>query len=236
MEVNVLEKLNQIIENKGISQRRLAEKIGKSQGALNFILNGKTKLDLETFFKLCSALEVNPCDVLECTASNETLFTLGDYEYLRFLTLFQVYGEKRVLKPDYLDFIINFSLIVGDEAYQKLYNPKDFVAIIMADLAQSINNLTEEEKQKLQKSKILSAKLENINFLLNAIQNDDKVAISNFRRKFHQVLTREIAKRVPNYLNSVLSHFAETDEAKKMVKQFVKHQEKWLKKQSRKGI
>lgn len=234
MEVNVLEKLNQIIENKGISQRRLAEKIGKSQGALNFILNGKTKLDLDTFFKLCSALEVNPCDVLECTASNETLFTIGDYEYLRFLTMFQVYGEKRILKQDYLDFIINFLLIASDPAYQKLYNPSDFISLIMADLTQSFNSLTEDEKKKLQSNTELADRLASINQLANAIKSNDSMAINTFRRNFHQSITRELTKRFPNYLNSVLSHFANNAENQEIVNKIVSQKEEELKNKNKK--
>ena len=53
-------KIADYIKNMGIRQSVLCEKTGIERAAMNGILNGKRKLSVDEFEKLCIAIEKNP--------------------------------------------------------------------------------------------------------------------------------------------------------------------------------
>ena len=57
--MDYIDKINQIIKDKGISQRKLAEMIGKPQGTIHNYLARKTKMDVDTLADIAKALGVD---------------------------------------------------------------------------------------------------------------------------------------------------------------------------------
>ena len=57
------EKLTEAIEARGMKQKFIAEKIGISETALSAMLNGKQKIDVETFFAICTLLQMTPDEI-----------------------------------------------------------------------------------------------------------------------------------------------------------------------------
>jgi transcriptional regulator with XRE-family HTH domain len=60
--MNVGERIRQLRENLGLSNRQLAKKAGLSQPVMNRIENGNRKADIETIGKICDALEITLID------------------------------------------------------------------------------------------------------------------------------------------------------------------------------
>ena len=60
--MNVGERIRQLRENLGLSNRQLAKKAGLSQPVMNRIENGNRKADIETIEKICDALEITLTD------------------------------------------------------------------------------------------------------------------------------------------------------------------------------
>ena len=60
----LLRQLKKIRLQKGISLRRLGEKLGVSGQYLSMVERGKVPLKVKDFFLLCSVLEVSPKDVI----------------------------------------------------------------------------------------------------------------------------------------------------------------------------
>ena len=60
----LLRQLKKIRQQKGISLRRLGEKLGVSGQYLSMVERGKVPLKVKDFFLLCSVLEVSPKDVI----------------------------------------------------------------------------------------------------------------------------------------------------------------------------
>ena len=54
------EKLNAIIEERGMKQKYIAEKVGISDQALSAMLNGRQKIDVDTFFAIAVVLNMTP--------------------------------------------------------------------------------------------------------------------------------------------------------------------------------
>ena len=52
------------IEERGIKQTFLADKIGISVGKLNYRLTGRTRMDVPVFLALCKELSLDPMDYL----------------------------------------------------------------------------------------------------------------------------------------------------------------------------
>lgn len=57
------EKLREAIEERGIKQKFIAEKIGISETALSLMLNGNQKIDVDTFFAIASVLRMTPDEI-----------------------------------------------------------------------------------------------------------------------------------------------------------------------------
>lgn len=57
------EKLRAAIEERGVKQKFIAEKIGISETALSLMLNGNQKIDVDTFFAIASVLKMTPDEI-----------------------------------------------------------------------------------------------------------------------------------------------------------------------------
>lgn len=59
----IAEKLAAAIDARGMKQKFIAEKVGISETALSMLLNGKQKIDVEVFFKICMVLQMTPDEI-----------------------------------------------------------------------------------------------------------------------------------------------------------------------------
>ena len=59
------EKLRAAIDERGLKQKFIAEKIGISETALSAMLNGNQKIDVETFFAIAQVLRMTPDEIYE---------------------------------------------------------------------------------------------------------------------------------------------------------------------------
>lgn len=59
------EKLNAAIEGSGLKQKFIAEKAGISEQALSAMLNGRQKIDVDTFFAIAVVLHMTPDEIYE---------------------------------------------------------------------------------------------------------------------------------------------------------------------------
>ena len=59
----IADKLNKAIEQRGIKQKFIAEKTGVSEQALSAMLNGRQKIDVETFFAIAGVLHMTPDEI-----------------------------------------------------------------------------------------------------------------------------------------------------------------------------
>lgn len=57
------EKLTAAIEARGIKQKFIADKLGISESALSAMLKGRQKIDIDTFFGICSLLQMTPDEI-----------------------------------------------------------------------------------------------------------------------------------------------------------------------------
>ena len=60
IEKTLAEKLQDAIDESGLKQRFIAEKVGISEQALSAMLNGRQKVDVETFFAIAVVLHLSP--------------------------------------------------------------------------------------------------------------------------------------------------------------------------------
>lgn len=70
-EQNILKRLREIREQKGISQLELSFESGVSQNMITYIENGKRTPTLKTVLKLCNALKINPATLFEKSDSEK---------------------------------------------------------------------------------------------------------------------------------------------------------------------
>lgn len=56
----VAERLSAAIEESGLKQKFIAEKIGISEQALSAMLKGRQKIDIDTFFSIAVILHMTP--------------------------------------------------------------------------------------------------------------------------------------------------------------------------------
>lgn len=56
-------KLREAINQSGLKQKFIAEKIGISEAALSSMLNGNQKIDVDTFFAIVEVLRMTPDEV-----------------------------------------------------------------------------------------------------------------------------------------------------------------------------
>jgi putative transcriptional regulator len=59
-----LNRIGEILEEKGVSQHWLAAEAGVNQSSLSLYITGQREPGLETIYKLAKALKVDPCDLL----------------------------------------------------------------------------------------------------------------------------------------------------------------------------
>lgn len=57
------EKLREAIEERGVKQKFIAEKVGISESALSSMLNGNQKIDIDTFFAIATVLHMTPDEI-----------------------------------------------------------------------------------------------------------------------------------------------------------------------------
>ena len=57
------EKLREMIAERGLKQKFIAEKIGISETALSAMLNGNQKIDVDTFFAIAVVLHMSPDEI-----------------------------------------------------------------------------------------------------------------------------------------------------------------------------
>lgn len=62
--MTVGEKLRNYMKRRGFKQASVAEHIGITKQALNYSLNGKTKMNADAFVAACEFLQVSPDEVL----------------------------------------------------------------------------------------------------------------------------------------------------------------------------
>lgn len=67
-----LYKINEVIKNKGYTQKEIAVGLGLTTSAVSKILSAQTKLSLELTFKLLNFLEIN--ETLHSSEKNEMIF------------------------------------------------------------------------------------------------------------------------------------------------------------------
>lgn len=58
-------KLREAINQSGLKQKFIAEKIGISEAALSSMLNGNQKIDVDTFFAIVELLRMTPDEIYE---------------------------------------------------------------------------------------------------------------------------------------------------------------------------
>jgi transcriptional regulator with XRE-family HTH domain len=58
------EKLREMINDRGLKQKYIAEKIGVSETALSAMLNGNQKIDVDTFFAIDVILRMSPDEIM----------------------------------------------------------------------------------------------------------------------------------------------------------------------------
>lgn len=63
MEIN--EKLAKAVEESGVKQSFIANKIGISESVLSSLLSGKRNVMAEEFFEICNLVHRNPIEVYE---------------------------------------------------------------------------------------------------------------------------------------------------------------------------
>ena len=56
-------KLREAINQSGLKQKFIAEKIGISEAALSSMLNGNQKIDVDTFFAIVELLRMTPDEI-----------------------------------------------------------------------------------------------------------------------------------------------------------------------------
>ncbi len=60
IEKTLAEKLSQAIDESGLKQKFIAEKVGISEQTISAMLNGRQKIDVETFFAIAVVLHLSP--------------------------------------------------------------------------------------------------------------------------------------------------------------------------------
>jgi len=56
-------KLREAINQSGLKQKFIAEKVGISEAALSAMLNGNQKIDVDTFFAIVEVLRMTPDEI-----------------------------------------------------------------------------------------------------------------------------------------------------------------------------
>jgi transcriptional regulator with XRE-family HTH domain len=60
-----LNKIKEVLESKGVSQKSLSDKLGVSVVTVNFWCNQKSQPSLRTLFDIASALDISPDQLIQ---------------------------------------------------------------------------------------------------------------------------------------------------------------------------
>ena len=63
--VTTAEKLRAVVDESGLKQKFIAEKVGISEAALSSMLNGNQKIDVDTFFAIAVVVRKTPSEIYE---------------------------------------------------------------------------------------------------------------------------------------------------------------------------
>ena len=65
-EVNrmVAERLREMIDERGLKQKFIADEIGVSETAFSAMLNGRQQIDVDTFFAIAGVLRMSPDEIV----------------------------------------------------------------------------------------------------------------------------------------------------------------------------
>jgi transcriptional regulator with XRE-family HTH domain len=66
-----MNRIKEVLNEKGIKQKWLAEKLGKSFNVINDYCNNRRQPSLEILFKIGSILQIDPKDLLITTTNNK---------------------------------------------------------------------------------------------------------------------------------------------------------------------
>jgi transcriptional regulator with XRE-family HTH domain len=66
-----MNRIKQVLNEKGIKQKWLAEKLGKSFNVINDYCNNRRQPSLEILFKIGSILQIDPKELLITTTNNK---------------------------------------------------------------------------------------------------------------------------------------------------------------------
>lgn len=58
-------RLNGVVKSKGISQEKLAEKVGTSQAQISLYLRGKRILPVDFYSRICTAIDHDPAEIVD---------------------------------------------------------------------------------------------------------------------------------------------------------------------------
>ena len=107
--MEIVQVLQKLIKQKGITQAALAEKIDKSPTAVSQIINGKYYPNPETLDKICKVLHVPPAVVYFLTISEKdipeekrALYQMIGPSLKSFMI--QIFGEENINLEDKLDY------------------------------------------------------------------------------------------------------------------------------------
>ena len=64
-------RIEEILDEKGITKRWLAKKVDRSEQAISSICKGKSNPPLPLLFEIAKALEVSPCELLDTSDVNQ---------------------------------------------------------------------------------------------------------------------------------------------------------------------
>lgn len=70
-ENKIIDKLNKIIEKKGLKKKAVADRIGTSQKNFSNLLTGKRRLQSREIIPLCMALDISPNELFGYTKQGE---------------------------------------------------------------------------------------------------------------------------------------------------------------------
>ena len=65
MDMTTAEKLKAAIDESGLKQKFIAEKVGISEAALSAMANGNQRIDVDTFFAIAVVLRKTPSEIYE---------------------------------------------------------------------------------------------------------------------------------------------------------------------------
>lgn len=60
----VAERLREMIDERGLKQKFIADEIGVSETAFSAMLNGRQRIDVDTFFAIAGVLRMSPDEIV----------------------------------------------------------------------------------------------------------------------------------------------------------------------------